>query len=222
MPKNIVKRNSLSEQAAQFLKDSILSLEVEPEARLIVDDLAEKYHISRTPIREALKDLASQGLVSYNGIVYRVTKLTKVEIIELYSVREVLEVLAASQAAVKISPSELKKIVQLNNSYDLHCTQKQLIDLDIEFHQLIQNASHNTHLQAMLRIISEQILLVRRWLFKDQSNKSIEEDTIKEHSSLVESIAQHDSAMAAKHMQHHITQSQNRLMAIVKKDNRFF
>jgi DNA-binding GntR family transcriptional regulator len=215
MPKKIVTRNSLSDQATDIIKESILSLEIQPGSRLIVDNLAEMYNISRTPVREALKNLSVQGLVTYNGIVYRVTKLTRNNVLELYSVREALEVLAAAQAASKITPTQLKKLEQLNSNYDLKLSQRKLIDLDMEFHQLIQEASHNTILQSMLKTISEQILLLRRWLFQDQSRKSIEEDTIHEHSEIVRSISNHDAALAAQVMRRHLEFAQTRLLDLM-------
>jgi DNA-binding GntR family transcriptional regulator len=221
VPKKIVKRNSLSDQATDILKESILSLEIEPGERLIVDDLAEKIHISRTPIREALKNLSVQGLVSYNGIIYRVTRLTREDIIELYSVRIALEVLAAAQAAEKASPSQIKKLEQLNNNYDLKLSQRKLIDLDMEFHQTIQEISQNSRLQSMLKMISEQILLVRRWLFQDQSKKSIEEDTIHEHSAIVQSIADHDTEKASELMKYHLMRANQRLLKLLELDRRF-
>ena len=221
MPKKIVRRNSLSDQATDILRESILSLEIEPGERLIVDNLAEKFNISRTPIREALRNLTVQGLISYNGIVYRVTRLTREDIIELYSVREALEVLAAAQAAQKATASQLRKLEQNNSNYDLKLSQRKLIDLDMEFHQIIQEASRNTRLQAMLKTISEQILLVRRWLFQDQSRKSIEEDTINEHSAIVQSIADHDSEKAAELMKYHLSRGKQRLLTLLDLDKRF-
>lgn len=221
MPKKIVRRSSLSDQATDILRESILSLEIEPGERLIVDDLAEKFNISRTPIREALKNLTVQGLISYNGIIYRVTRLTREDVIELYSVREALEVLAASQAAEKATASQIKKLEQINNNYDLKLSQRKLIDLDLEFHQIIQEASRNVRLQSMLKTISEQILLVRRWLYRDQSRKSTEEDTIQEHTAIMRSIAEHDSAKAAELMKLHLTRGKQRLLTLLDVDKRF-
>ncbi|MFA7124739.1 MAG: GntR family transcriptional regulator [Sphaerochaetaceae bacterium] len=221
MPKKIVRRSSLSDQATDILRESILSLEIEPGERLIVDNLAEKFNISRTPIREALRNLTVQGLISYNGIVYRVTRLTREDIIELYSVREALEVLAAAQAAEKATATQLRKLEQINGNYDLKLSQRKLIDLDMEFHQMIQEASRNTRLQAMLKTISEQILLVRRWLFQDQSRKSIEGDTINEHSAIVQSIADHEPEKAAELMKYHLTRGKQRLLTLLDVDKRF-
>jgi len=215
MSKKLVTRNSLSDQATDIIKESILSLEIQPGSRLIVDNLAEMYNISRTPVREALKNLTVQGLVTYNGIVYRVTKLTRNNVIELYSVREALEVLAAAQAAEKITPLQLKKLEQINSNYDLKLSQRKLIDLDMDFHQLILDASQNTILQSMLKTISEQILLLRRWLFQDQSRKSIEEDTIHEHSEIVQSISNHDAALAAQLMRSHLNFARTRLLELM-------
>jgi DNA-binding GntR family transcriptional regulator len=221
VPKKIVRRSSLSDQATDILRESILSLEIEPGERLIVDDLAEKFNISRTPIREALRNLTVQGLISYNGIIYRVTRLTREDVIELYSVREALEVLAASQAAEKATASQIKKLEQINNNYDLKLSQRKLIDLDLEFHQMIQETSRNVRLQSMLKTISEQILLVRRWLFQDQSRKSIEEDTIQEHTAIMRSIANHDSVKAAELMKLHLTRGKQRLLTLLDVDKRF-
>jgi DNA-binding GntR family transcriptional regulator len=136
-------------------------------------------------------------------------------VIELYSVREALEVLAAAQAAEKITSLQLKKLEQINSNYDLRLSQRKLIDLDMDFHQLILDASQNTILQSMLKTISEQILLLRRWLFQDQSRKSIEEDTIHEHSEIVQSISNHDAALAAQLMRSHLNFARTRLLELM-------
>ncbi|MBC7294664.1 MAG: GntR family transcriptional regulator, partial [Thermoleophilia bacterium] len=67
-------RQSLSQQAGEAIKKRILSLDLPPGTRLVVDTLAEELGVSRTPVREALRELVSQGLVTYDGNSYTVTR----------------------------------------------------------------------------------------------------------------------------------------------------
>lgn len=221
MPRKTVQRSSLSDQATELLKEAILTLEIEPGERLIVDDLAEMFKISRTPIREALRNLSARGLIDYNGIIYKVSKFSRNDVVELYSVRIVLEVLAAEQAAERITAAQIKRLEQNHEQYKLEQPQATLIELDAQFHTMILNASRNQRLQHIQTTLSEQILFLRRWLFQGQSKKSIETDTIIEHADILEAISNHDSAKAGELMRIHLQKAQRRLISILDGNDYF-
>src|ERR1700716_1355336 len=97
------------------LRDAIIEGVIEPQERLSEELLAQRFAVSRTPIREALLRLEAEQLVSRNarrGFIVR--KITVAEVFEIYAVREVLDGLAARLAAVQASPPDIARLRWIN------------------------------------------------------------------------------------------------------------
>jgi DNA-binding GntR family transcriptional regulator len=106
-----LNRESLHAQAIDRLRDMIVEGELAPGARVIEGDLCEQLAISRTPLREALKVLASEGLIEllpHRGA--RVTEVTAAEVGELFEVIAGLEGLAAELATLRMSERDLQRL----------------------------------------------------------------------------------------------------------------
>lgn len=106
-----LKNTGDSFELVDLLRRAILTGEFKPRERLIETELAEKYHVSRTPVREAIKHLEALGLVKrekYKGAV--VVDINPNEIREMLIVRAHLEGLAASLAATRLTPEELTRL----------------------------------------------------------------------------------------------------------------
>src|SRR5438552_8520439 len=101
----------MSERAYRELRNRIISGDLPPGTRLVEAQVASETGVSRTPVREALKRIAAEGLVSRDGlgglIVYAASPD---EVEQLYLVREVLDGLAARLAAHRVSPDEFAKL----------------------------------------------------------------------------------------------------------------
>lgn len=149
-----MKENSTNMQLFTELRKSILNGEYLPKERLVENTLAEKYNVSRTLIREALKQLQVLGLVDIipnKGAI--VAEVDQKEIVEIYIVRATLEGLAARLAAVNIDESGLKK---LGNSIN---NMEKAIDIwdieefsasNIDFHGTINSYSENSFLTNII------------------------------------------------------------------------
>jgi DNA-binding GntR family transcriptional regulator len=135
------------------LKKRIISGGYEPGQRLIANDLAEEFDISRMPVREALTRLASTGLVElipYKGAI--VNELTAEDYVEIFYIRSVLEGLAARLACPNLSDEDLEKMRTANEEI------KQMIEKDdVEFqrvnrlfHSTIWQRTGSERLQALL------------------------------------------------------------------------
>ena len=161
-------RQSLSEQAADAIKSRILSLDFPPGMRLVVDSLAEELGVSRTPVREGLKALVSQGIVTYNGNSYAVTAYSRQDVENLFAIRRALEALAAFQAAQRMPAKALDDLRSLCEEGKQHIDAEDtelLITLDLRFHELIADGSGNERLVRLLDNLREQSWLIRRWGF---------------------------------------------------------
>ncbi len=116
MKRQVMERSTLviqtvQEAAVGHLRNLILNGQLEPGQRLLQEELAEQLGISRTPIREALQQLANEGLVnisSYKGA--SVARFSAPEMIETYSVRIALESYAASLAAERVTEEDLRRL----------------------------------------------------------------------------------------------------------------
>ena len=106
-----MRQTTLRQQAYQHLRERILSGELGAGTQLSEPDLAKQLGMSRTPVREALRQMENEGLLDYAprfGAMVRVPD--RDELSDMYAVREALESYAAAEAAAKIKPSALRGI----------------------------------------------------------------------------------------------------------------
>jgi len=211
-----VNRLSLSDQATQLIKEKILSLKYLPGQRLVVDDLAEEINVSRTPVREGLKALVVQGLIQNEGKGYTVFKPTAREIINLFHIRRSLEALAAKQAASRMTEIEIK---DLKNLYDDSVIIKsgenlfRLVEIDIQFHDMLISGAKNERLAQILNSIQEQCWLIREWGYGD-NEVTVEETTKIEHQKIIDLVAGRDAEGAAEAMETHLINGEKRTLEL--------
>jgi DNA-binding GntR family transcriptional regulator len=109
-----LNHQTMQESIAEKIRDLILSGQLEPGVRLMQNELAEKLGVSRTPVREALQKLASEGLVTFSP--YKgasVAEFSSAELEDIYSIRIALEGYCARLAAVRITDSQLEQLQAL-------------------------------------------------------------------------------------------------------------
>lgn len=167
--------------------------------------LAEVFGRSRTPIREAILRLESEKLAerfSRRGLV--VAQITREEVLEVYAVREMLDGFSARLAALGILPTELDRLVWLNdrlraaaNSGDV----KAMIEVNIEFHEAICQASRNSLLLEFVKRIHEW---VRRFPDTTMSQPGRGLEAVAEHEALLEAIRARDPDAAERIAREHM------------------
>lgn len=159
--------------------------------------IAERYGVSRTPVREALKRLEQDGLVERGprGLVVR--ERSPEEILDIYEVRIVLEATAARLAAEKHTELDVVRLTALLESYDKATagTPAERAAVNDEFHRAVWRASRN---QSLVDVLHRLRMHVARYPETTLSYPGRYEETQREHRAMVEAILRRDGAEAGR------------------------
>lgn len=215
--KTVQRSRSLHEQTYQALRDSILTGELAPGDRLIETQIAEQLQVSRTPIREAIRQLQREELITADELGWlRVATVSPKEAMDLYDCRIALETLAVTGACKSASNSQLKKLKELVMQAEKLLKRKtsnpdsiELLDLDYQFHRTIAESSGNTCLVSLLDQVFGKMSLLRSQTTR-YNPRVLEIRT--EHQHLYEAIAQGDIEAATQAIRNHLTASKARVV----------
>jgi len=213
----IQRTQSLHEQTYQVLRTNIFSGTLAPNERLVETQLAERLQVSRTPIREAMRKLQQEGLVTADtsgGM--RVTTLSIADVIQLYDCRMALEQLSVTGACDRATTSELEQLEHYVITAERLTPSKsttQLLELDYQFHHLIAESSGNKWLVTLLEQVFDKMLLLR--LRTTDYNPEVLEIR-QEHRHIFTAIAQGDAKAATNQISEHLTNSKLRVVQAVE------
>ena len=174
-----------------------------PGDRLVESELAERFGVSRTPVREALQRLETQSLLSRDGRSLIVASLDHNQMSELYVVRRELEGLAASLAAQHATAEEvriLREMVEADN--ELVNDPPALSRANRRFHTQIHLASHNRYLVQQLDLVHRTMALMATTSLAAQGRTRIAQE---EHDRIVRAIEAKDEAEAGQALRDHIS-----------------
>lgn len=168
--------------------------------------LANRLKVSRTPVREALKDLEADGLVEHLPRVgASIKSLSYAEVVELYEMRAVLEGLAAKMAARSASDLELQALAKLNTQMAQAIdVPAQMAQLNRNFHRLLFNAAKNRYLLQAVSMVQKTLLVVGPSTLTEVSRASA---VIEEHARVIEALMAREGAKAEAAMVAHIEAS---------------
>jgi DNA-binding GntR family transcriptional regulator len=194
---------SLAEKAYFSIRDLIVSLELAPGAVIDERELMERLGIGRTPIREALRRLAHEGLVEvYPRRGMFVTGVDVRELARLSEVRAVLEPEAARLAAERATDADRADIGGLLHELAGHGrNDHELMALDERIHAAVYRAAHNDLLAATLA--QYYVLALRIWSLALDRAHDLEE-AVDAHRALLEAIRDGDGSQAAETMRAHV------------------
>lgn len=197
------------------LRQAILTGELKPGERLMEIHLANKLGVSRTPIREAIRKLELEGLVTMiprRGA--EVAQITEKSMNDVLEVRRALDALCVELACDRISEEDLHRLGDACKAFEaaVHTGDvKQIAQTDVALHDIIVEATGNARLIALVNNLSEQMYRYRFEYIKDASQH---ERLIEEHRVIYESIVKKDRETASDMAKTHID---NQKKAIIKQ-----
>jgi|TARA_R110002124_G_scaffold42638_5_gene131290 DNA-binding GntR family transcriptional regulator len=176
-----------------------------PGDRLVESELAERFGVSRTPIREALQRLETQSLLARDGRSLIVASLDHNQLAELYVVRTELEALAARLAARHATPEEVRVLRDMvEEDRALLGDPGALSRANRRFHKQIHLASHNRFLVQQLDMVHRSMALLA---LTSLAAEGRDEATLAEHDAIVSAIEARDEAAAGKTLSDHISKA---------------
>ncbi|WP_147125482.1 GntR family transcriptional regulator [Shimia ponticola] len=176
-----------------------------PGDRLVESELAERFGVSRTPIREALQRLETQALLSRDGRSLIVSSLDHNQLSELYIVRAELEGLAARLAAQHATPEELAVLQQMIHSDQaLLDDPMKLSQSNRKFHKQVHLASHNRFLVQQLDMVHRSMALLANTSLAVEGRGA---DALQEHQDLVDAMREGDGEAASAAIKNHLSQA---------------
>ena len=201
------------------LRQAILTGELKPGERLMEIHLANRLGVSRTPIREAIRKLELEGLVTMiprRGA--EVAQITEKSMKDVLEVRRTLDALSAELACERISPEEeeaLKKACQNFEEAVKTKDAKIIAKADVALHDIIAAATGNQRLIQLINNLAEQMYRYRFEYIKDASQH---ERIIKEHRIIYESIVKKDKVAASEMAKTHIDNQEKAVIARIRME----
>ncbi len=175
------------------LREAILRGDLVPGERLMELQLAAKLGVSRTPIREAIRMLEQEGLaitIPRKGAI--VAGMTEKDMQDVLEIREALEELSVQVACDKITDEEVAKLRENMENFETSLKSgdlKRMAEADVEFHDVIYQATDNPKLINMLNNLREQMYRYRVEYLKNPSNH---EQLLREHEAIYRGIMAKD------------------------------
>lgn len=201
-------RYSLRGKVYDQIRDDILNGVYQEHEELKEATLGEKLGVSRTPVREALRQLELEGLVEIipnKGA--RVTGITAKDIEDIYQIRYLLEGLSARWATQHVTQQQLEDMEEVLYMTEFHRNRgnyAQVYQLDSQFHELMYEASGSKLLNRILSDFHMYVMRVRRTsLASEQRSKN----STQQHRAILDAIRAKDADLAEKCAHEHVTSS---------------
>jgi DNA-binding GntR family transcriptional regulator len=195
----------LYEDVAERLREQIFSHELAPGSWLDEQSLAMAFGISRTPMREAIKVLASEGLVTtkMNKGAY-VTEVDRRDLEQIFTVLSLLEGQAAKETALKATEAQLTQLDNLHHRLEKAAADRdleQFFEINVKFHELIQEIAGNKWMNGVIEDLRKVLKLQRRDSLS-RSGRLL--SSLIEHREILQAILKRDSLAAELAMRKHL------------------
>lgn len=215
---DIKNHRPLREIVYEELKEQILQGKIDPGTRMMEVEMAQQMGVSRTPIREAIRKLEKEGLVTIEPRkgAY-VSQLSKKDMKDIIEAREYLEGLAAFYAAKRITGEQKDSLVKACDAFDEAVENNDtegMIRYDTLFHQLIVEAADNNILVKIVGQLQEQVLRFRHLYYDDKFKRG--EKMPMEHRAVLNDILEGNANDAQKSAFVHI----ERIKEILEETNK--
>lgn len=201
------------------LRQAILTGELKPGERLMEIHLADRLGVSRTPIREAIRKLELEGLVTMiprRGA--EVAQITEKSMNDVLEVRRAVDALCVELACERITAEELAALKEACDAFEKSVETgdlKQIAQADVELHDIIVEATENQRLIQLVHNLSEQMYRYRFEYIKDFSQH---QRLIEEHRIIYDSIVRKDAETASNAAKEHIDNQKKAIIRQIRLD----
>lgn len=210
----IEKNKSMREKVYDTLKQMIIDGVIKPGERIIETEYSNKFKISRTPIREAIRMLELEGLVesqTTGGVI--VKTLTREEISEIYKIRIALESLIIEEIIKKINNQDIKKLEKVlkntKKAFEVKDIEK-VFSLFTEFNQILYDIASLPKVTGMINNIN---LYLKRFRKLSIDNPSRKEEAFEDHVQILEAIKNKELSTAISINRMHLEKSMNFILS---------
>lgn len=202
------ENKSLTSIIFDRIREDILNDQYTTGSKIIEAKLADELGVSRTPVREALKQLELDGLVENipnRGVV--VKGISKQDISDIYTIRLAIEGIAATWCVERISDAEiqeLKEIFDLMEFYTFKKDVEKISELNTRFHEVIYHSTKSRYLEHVLKDFQIFIKSTRNKSLKSEGRL---DEALEEHRQIIEAIMAKDVEAAKRTIAHHVDKS---------------
>ena len=211
-------RGALHDQVTQGLRTLLVEGRIAPGAKLNERELCEALHVSRTPLREAIKRLASEGLVDLlpnRGAV--AVRLTEADVEHAFEVLASLEGLSGELAAARASDAEIAEIRALHFEM-CACHARQDLSgyyrLNARIHQAINRAARNPVLERTYAQLNARVQSLR---FRTNQDNAKWQQAVLEHDRMVQALAARDGATLRQVLVLHLQRKRDAVLQLMKQ-----
>lgn len=209
-------RGRTTDAVTEALREAILDGFLTPTTWLREDEIAGAFEVSRTPVREAMRRLADEGLViktAHHGTT--VAPLSLEDVLALYVVRENLEGLAARLAAVRCPAELVERLDEIGSRMKAATAESdtaQLYRLNLEWHRALRDATGNSYLGRFLGQVEHA---VRRLPASTLGHPGRAEEVLSEHDAVVRAVEQRDGVSAERLAKAHMRRAREIRLSVM-------
>ena len=204
------------DRAYQALRAMAVDYRLKPGAKINESELAQQLEVSRTPLREALNRLSSEGfLVRDGGRGFRCRAFNAKQVFDLYEFRCELEVAAAALCCARAEDATLasfEALCETDAEVLASLPAAELIDRDEAFHEAIMHACGNDEMLRALRNLSSQIRFVRG-IEREHRHARSE----REHLEIARALMERDAGAAGSLLRAHIARRQDEIVEVIRR-----
>ncbi|MBB3071366.1 DNA-binding GntR family transcriptional regulator [Paenibacillus baekrokdamisoli] len=214
-----MEKQSMSVDLAEFIKQQILDGHLSPGDRIVETKVAKDLGISQTPVREAIRQLSGEGIITIvpnKGPMVRTFEMK--DIFEVYSLRSMLEGLAIRLAVQFATDEDIEELVQFFEEMKRKMADDSVDSLlqdSVYLHQSIIRLSNHSRLSASYDSITFHISLAARIL----GRVSTKHKEVEQHAELIDALVRRDPDHAEKVMRKHILRSFNEFRELPEAEN---
>ena len=213
-----IPRSGLHEQVTQRLRQMLVESRIAPGSKLNERALAELLQVSRTPLREAIKMLAAEGLVELlpnRGAV--AVSLNEADILNTFEVMAGLEAQSGELAAERITPQELAEIQAMHFEMLAAYTRRDLpsyYGLNARIHSAINAAAKNPVLAGVYNQVNARLQALR---FRSNQDGEKWKRAVKDHEKMIEALARHDGNAMREVLLAHLRNKRDAVLVLLRR-----